>query len=257
MSQSLSITPLSGIPNIKAGDDLGEILVSQLDEMGVRLQQGDVLAIAHKVFSKAEGCVYRLSDITPSSEALALGEKVNKDPRKVELILRESTRIIRADIRPDQEQGVLIAEHNLGFKCANAAVDESNADEADTLITLPKNPDQSAQNLRDFLQIHYGVQVGVVMTDTFGRPWRLGQVNVAIGLAGVPATVSWEGGVDAFGNALQVTCPAFADEIAAASGLVMIKDRKTPAILFRGLEWSPTHSSAADILRPSKEDLFR
>ncbi|WP_322107875.1 coenzyme F420-0:L-glutamate ligase [Vibrio algarum] len=165
--------------------------------------------------------------------------------------------MVRSIKRPEQEEGILIAEHKLGFICANAAVDESNAEHEGQLITLPENPDASAMNLCDELEQHYHCQLGVVISDTFGRPWRLGQTNVAIGLARVPAIQPLFGEGDAWGRELKVTAPAFADELAAASGLLMSKAGKFPIIIFRGLNWTASESKASQILRPIQEDLFR
>ncbi|OHY81714.1 coenzyme F420-0:L-glutamate ligase [Marinobacter sp. AC-23] len=253
----VSLHALEGIPDIHPDDDLAGILIDNLKSHGTHLQDGDILVIAHKVVSKAEGQIVALADVTPSAEALELAEKIHKDPRKVEVILRESTRIVRAMKRPDQQEGTLIAEHRLGFICANAAVDESNVGREDTVILLPKDPDASAKRLCSRLEDAFGVRVGVVITDTFGRPWRLGLVNVAIGLAKVPARIDMVGERDAFGRELSVTMPALADELAAASGLVMGKSDKTPAILFSGVEWQSCDSSAGQLIRPQQEDMFR
>ena len=253
----VSLHALKGLPDIHPDDDLAGILIENLKRRDTPLQDGDILVIAHKVVSKAEGQLVALADVTPSAEALELAEKIHKDPRKVEVILRESTRIVRAMKRPDQQEGTLIAEHRLGFICANAAVDESNVGREDTVILLPKDPDASAKRLCSRLEDAFGVRLGVVITDTFGRPWRLGLVNVAIGLAQVPARIDMAGERDAFGRELSVTMPALADELAAASGLVMGKSDKTPAVLFSGVEWQSCDSSAGQLIRPQQEDMFR
>lgn len=250
----IELTPVPGIPDIQPGDDLAAIIGDALAPMG--LKNGDILTSAHKIFSKAEGQVVALADVTPSAEALRYADELNKDPRKVEVILRESTQVVRAFRHPHQNEGVMICAHRLGFISANAAVDESNTGSYETVILLPKDPDASARRLRDALQARFGVRLGVVITDTFGRPWRLGQVNVAIGLAGVPATIHEGGNTDAYGRPLAVTEPAFADEIATASGLVVAKAARTPVVRFRGLEWPDSTDKAADILRPSKENVF-
>ena len=174
-----------------------------------------------------------------------------------EIILNQSKKVIRAFKRNDQNEGVMICEHNLGFISANAAVDESNVSGNEMVITLPDNPDLSSYQLQTKLQKRFKVRLGVVMTDTFGRPWRLGQVNVAIGLAGVPATKKEQGNRDAWGKELFVTEPAFADEISAASGLVVKKASKTPVVLFRGLEWTKQDSKGSDLIRKQEEDMFR
>ncbi|SDI98636.1 coenzyme F420-0 gamma-glutamyl ligase [Billgrantia gudaonensis] len=257
MDDGVVLRALPGIPDIHPGDDLAEVLIESLRRRDMTLHDGDILAVAHKVISKAEGRVVALADITPSAEAHDLAERVNKDPRKVQAILGESTRVVRAMKRPDQDEGTLIAEHRLGFICANAAVDESNVGAADTVILLPVDPDASARRLCERLEAAFGVRLGIVVTDTFGRPWRMGLVNVAIGLARVPARIDMVGERDAFGRVLSVTMPALADELAAASGLVMGKSDKTPVVLFRGIDWQSEESSANELIRPKQEDLFR
>jgi len=250
----LELTPVLGIPDIEPGDDLAAIIGDALADIG--LMAGDIITSAHKIFSKAEGQVVALADVVPSAEAQRYAADLGKDPRKVEVILRESARVVRTFRHAHQNEGVMICQHRLGFISANAAVDESNTGTDETVILLPKDPDASARKLRDALQARFGVRVGVVITDTFGRPWRLGQVNVAIGLAGVPATVHEGGNADAYGRPLAVTEPAFADEIASASGLVVAKAARMPVVRFRGLEWQTSTDKAADILRPSKENVF-
>ncbi len=257
MNSSISISPINGVPDIKIGDDIAVIIADCLEKNFSKLIDGDIICVAHKIFSKAEGNIYNLNDISPSAEAELYATELNKDPRKVEIILRQSKKVIRSFKRKDQNEGVMICEHNLGFISANAAVDESNVDGDEMVITLPKDPDKSSQNLKKILQKKFGVRLGVVMTDTFGRPWRLGQVNVAIGLAGVPATKKEQGTMDAWGKELFVTEPAFADEISAASGLVIKKASKTPIVLFRGLDWDEQYSQGSDILRKQEEDMFR
>ncbi|SDF38912.1 coenzyme F420-0:L-glutamate ligase [Limimaricola pyoseonensis] len=257
MSLSVSLTAIPGIPDISEGDDLAAIIGDRLEAAGLGLCHGDILCVAQKVFSKAEGCIIPLDTVTPSDEALRYAEELNKDARKVEVVLRESSRVVRAFRRPDQNEGTMICEHRLGFISANAAVDESNFGEESAVMVLPPDPDASCAALRVALAERFGAQIGVVMTDTFGRPWRLGQVNVAIGLSQVPATIREQGKTDAWGRPLQVTEPALADEIAAASGLVVRKDGKTPAVLLRGLDWTPAESRGADILRQKQEDMFR
>lgn len=255
---AVQIIAVPGVPDIKPGDDLAQILGDCLADMGDGLRPGDILCIAHKVFSKAEGNIINLAEVTPSEAALEMAETLNKDPRKVEVVLQQSSRVVRAFKRPTQDQGTMICEHKLGFISANAAVDESNAEGDDTVITLPDDPDASAERLRLRLEDRFNTHLGVVMTDTFGRPWRIGQVNVAIGLSQVPATYSEQGNLDAWGRPLSVTEPALSDEIAAASGLVVRKAAKTPLVLFRGLDWTPQdNSSARNILRKKEEDMFK
>jgi coenzyme F420-0:L-glutamate ligase/coenzyme F420-1:gamma-L-glutamate ligase len=251
---SVTLTPVPGIPDIHPGDDLTGIIGDALAPLGV--QDGDILTSAHKIFSKAEGQVVALKDVQPSPRAREIATELNKDPRKVEVILSESTKVVKTFRHKHQNEGVMICQHRLGFISANAGVDESNTGTDETVILLPKDPDASARGLRDALSARFNTRLGVVITDTFGRPWRLGQVNVAIGLAGVPATVHEGGRKDAYGRELAVTEPAFADEIATASGLVVGKAAQTPVVRVRGLDWNDANDTAADILRPVRENVF-
>jgi coenzyme F420-0:L-glutamate ligase/coenzyme F420-1:gamma-L-glutamate ligase len=248
---------IPGLPEIRPGDDLAGALAAALRRSGLTLEVGDILVLAHKIVSKAEGRLVKLSTVTPSDRARELGRALNKDPRKVEVILRESERVLRAEKKADHEQGVLICRHRMGFTSANAAVDESNIPEAETVALLPEDPDASARRIRAGLRELTGVAIGLLISDTFGRPWRVGLVNVAIGLAGVPACLDWRGQPDAYGRPLQVTRPAFADEVAAAAGLLMGKRAMTPAILVRGLAWTEASGSARELVRPEEEDLFK
>lgn len=253
---TVTLTAIEDIPDIQPGDDLPAILGDCIDRAG-GAQNGDILCIAHKIISKAEGNVIDLASVNPSADALDYAEKLNKDPAKVEVVLSQSARVVKSWRRPEQNEGTMICEHRLGFISANAAVDESNSD-AGTVITLPDDPDASARRLGRALEQRFGVTLGVVITDTFGRPWRLGQVNVAIGLYRVPAKTSDIGGMDAWGRRLSVTEPALSDELAAASGLVVAKAAKTPLVLIRGVTWPQQDTtSAKDILRARTEDMFR
>tara|TARA_B100000965_G_scaffold5566_1_gene4366 strand:+ start:350 stop:1120 length:771 start_codon:yes stop_codon:yes gene_type:complete len=253
---SVSISVIRGIPEIREGDPLTEILAEAIKSDGTSLRDGDILCIAHKIISKAEGRIIHLTDVIPSENALYYARKLKKDPRKVEVILRESREVLRYFRHEHQNEGVIICENNLGFISANAGVDESNLEKENTVLMLPENPDLSAQNIKKFFKKTQNVSVGIVITDTFGRPWRIGQVNVAIGIAGVPVTQSEKGQPDNFGRIMKVTEPAFCDEIAAASGLVIKKSEKTPLVIFRGLEWKNCSGGAKDILRNKKEDMF-
>lgn len=257
MTPTVTLTAIPDLPDVRAGDDLGRLIGDGLAQGGLGLEDGDILCVAQKVFSKAEGCIVALAGVTPSQTALDYANRLNKDARKVEVILSQSARVVRAFRHPGQSVGVMICQHRLGFISANAGVDESNMAEPDAVMTLPADPDASAVRLRDTLSARFGARIGVVMTDTFGRPWRLGQVNVAIGLAHVPATIRAQGQADAWGRTLAVTEPAFADELAAASGLVMGKAAKTPAILVRGLDWASTDTRAGDLIRNRDEDMFK
>ncbi|MEM9754398.1 MAG: coenzyme F420-0:L-glutamate ligase [Pseudomonadota bacterium] len=258
MSGTVSLTPIAGVPDIRPGDDLAAILGDCLAAMGLTLRTGDILCLAHKVFSKAEGKIIDLASVTPSARAQEMARDLGKDPAKVEVVLRESRSVLRAFRHPGQTEGTMICEHRLGYISANAGVDASNAETAGTVITLPDDPDRSLRALCARLAERFGARIGAVMTDTFGRPWRLGQVNVAIGIASVPATRREQGTDDAYGRPLLVTEPAFADELAAVSGLVVGKAAKTPAVLVRGLDWQPNDASrAGDLLRHEREDMFR
>ncbi len=256
MSAAIELRAIEGVPDIVPGADLPKILGDCLEDHG-GLHAGDVVCLAHKIVSKAEGNVIRLDGVEPSHQATTLADKLNKDPRKVEVILGQSNRVVKSWKRPDQNEGTMICEHRLGHISANAAVDESNT-EAGSVITLPDDPDRSARQIGERLEQRFDCQVGVVITDTFGRPWRLGQVNVAIGLYRVPAKTSEIGGEDAWGRVLSVTEPALSDEIAAATGLVVTKAAKTPMVVIRGLDWTPqANSSAKNLLRSNSEDMFR
>ncbi len=252
---SLEVVPLQGLPLIRAGDDLAERVAAALERNGVAPRAGDVLVVAQKIVSKAEGRLVDLATVEPSARAVALASDVGKDPRLVEVILSESVRVVRA------RRNVLIVEHRLGFIMANAGVDQSNvapADGAQRVLLLPDNPDRSAQTLRRGLKALTGVDIAVVINDSFGRPWRQGTVGVAIGASGLPALIDLRGRPDLFGRRLEVSMIGFADEVAAAASLVMGQaDEALPAVLIRGLSWSAPDSTAASIVRPANEDLFR
>ena len=247
---------IEGIPDIASGDDLGKCIVDRLSRSQQTLHDSDILVLAHKVVSKAEGQIVSLKNISPSSAAKALAQRTQKDPRKVEVILQESQNVLKVRDAMAGREGLIITRHRLGFVSANAAIDESNVGEEGDVILLPIDPDSSARKLRTRLGELTGQHPGIVISDTFGRPWRLGQVNVAIGLAGVPAITDLTSSQDAWGRTLTVTKPALADELAAASGLLMHKSAKTPVILFRGVKWQPSNASIHDLIRPPQEDLF-
>jgi coenzyme F420-0:L-glutamate ligase / coenzyme F420-1:gamma-L-glutamate ligase len=252
---SLEVVPLAGLPLIGAGDDLVGLIASALELNDVALRAQDVLVVAQKIVSKAEGRIVDLATIEPSPRALDLAALVEKDPRLVEVILSESVRVVRA------RRGVLIVEHRLGFIMANAGVDRSNvapADGAERVLLLPKHPDRSAEALRGGLAALTGIDVAVVINDSFGRPWRQGTVGVAIGVAGLPALIDLRGEPDLFGRKLEVTVVGFADEVAAAASLLMGQANEAqPVVLIRGLSWSAPQSTAASIIRSPNEDLFR
>lgn len=257
MTGGLELKVVDGLPEVHEGDDLAEIIKSGLDRSNVALTDGDVLVVAQKVVSKAEGRLIELSSVEPSREARDLAASTGLDPRKVEVILGESRRLVRVTKQRGDRPGLIICEHNLGLICANAGVDESNTGASDAVLCLPSDPDASAEHLMSSLQASTEARVGVVISDTFGRPWRLGQVNVAIGLAGLPAFRDFIGTEDRDGRMLTGTQHALADEVAAAVGMMMGKADGRPAVVVRGLDWRPVRSSAQGLLRTAQEDLFR
>lgn len=244
-----------GFPLVAPGDDLAECIATCASANGIAVSDGDVVVVAQKIVSKAEGRIVELASVVPSAHAMEVAREVGKDPRLVELILSESRRIVR------KRQGVLIVQHRLGFVMANAGVDQSNVgpvDGTERALLLPKNPDRSAETLRDRLQTRLGVRVAVVINDSFGRAWRRGTVGVALGAAGLPALVDKRGRCDLFGRTLRATVIGFADEIAAAASLVMGQaDEGLPVVLLRGLLWSAESTGAATLIRHEGEDLFR
>jgi len=246
VSAALSLTALPGLPMVRPGDDLAGLLAAGMARAGLTPQPGDVLAIAKKIVSKAEGRSVALESVTPSAAARRLAAETAKDPRVVELILSESRRVVRA--RPN----LIIVEHRLGFVMANAGIDQSNVGEEGHALLLPVDPDASAAALAARLGLP------VVITDSFGRAWRRGTVGVAIGVAGLPALLDLRGQPDLFGRELRVSITGFADEIAAAAGLIMGQGAEArPAVHLRGLDWSAPPNPAAELLRVGEEDLFR
>ena len=246
MSAALSLAALPGLPMVRPGDDLAGLLAAGMARAGLTPQPGDVLAIAQKIVSKAEGRSVALESVTPSAAARRLALETEKDPRVVELILSESRRVVRA--RPN----LIIVEHRLGFVMANAGIDQSNVGEEGHALLLPVDPDASAAALAARLGLP------VVITDSFGRAWRRGTVGVAIGVAGLPALLDLRGQPDLFGRELRVSITGFADEIAAAAGLIMGQGAEArPAVHLRGLDWSAPPNPAAELLRVGEEDLFR
>lgn len=230
---------------VQAGDDLAGLLLAAMARAGLTPQSGDVLAVAQKIVSKAEGRSVALASVQPSAAARKLAEQTGKDARLVELILSESQYVVRA--RPN----LIIVRHRLGFVMANAGIDQSNIGQEDYALLLPRDPDASAAVLAARLGLP------VVITDSFGRAWRRGTVGVAIGAAGLPALQDLRGQADLFGRTLMVSITGFADEIAAAAGLVMGQGAEgQPAVLLRGLSWSGAANPATELLRPAQEDLF-
>lgn len=255
-SSAMELLALPGMPEVREGDDVGELVVAAMARAGRQWRTGDIVVIAQKVVSKAEGRTRRLADIEPSQMAWEYAAASGKDPCKVQAILDESVGVVRvAKVPPD---GLIITRHRHGWVCANAAIDESNVGEDGIALLLPDDPDASAARVARTIEAHSGIVPGVIVSDTFGRAWRRGLVNVAIGAANVPAVVNWIGQVDAYGRPMQVSQPAFADEVAAAAGLLMGKDSFTPAVLVRGLGWDIDHgANARQLVRPLKEDLFQ
>ncbi len=253
MSSALELVALSGIPMVREGDDLAALIVVALER--TELRNGDVMVVAQKIVSKAEGRTVDLATVTPSPDAEKLGAEVGKDPRLVEVILSESTHVVRS--RPN----LIIVQHRLGFVMANAGVDQSNVAPADgvhRVLLLPRDPDASAEALRAKLQQRYGVSIGVIISDSFGRAWRRGTCGIAIGAAGLPSLIDLRGQPDLFGRTLEVSIIGFADEIAAAASLLQGQAGEAqPVVLVRGLNWSAPIAPAADLVRPLEEDLFR
>jgi coenzyme F420-0:L-glutamate ligase/coenzyme F420-1:gamma-L-glutamate ligase len=251
----LELLALPGLPMVKASDDLAALLAEAYARCAITPRPGDVLALAQKIVSKAEGRMVELASVVPSPRAVALAAEVQKDPRLVELILSESVRVVRS--RPN----VLIVEHRLGFVMANAGIDQSNvapADGVERALLLPTDPDGSAARLRTALRQRLGMAPAVIVTDSFGRAWRRGTQGIAIGAAGLPALLDLRGNPDLFGRTLQVSISGFADEIASAASLVMGQgDEAQPAVLVRGLAWTAPDNPAANLVRPAAEDMFR
>jgi coenzyme F420-0:L-glutamate ligase/coenzyme F420-1:gamma-L-glutamate ligase len=226
------------------------LIVGAARNASIAFHNGDILVIAQKVISKAEGRLVRLSTIEPSPHASQLAAKGRRDPRLVEIILRESRRIVR-------EHPVLIVETHQGFVCANAGVDHSNVPGEDVVTLLPRDPDGSARRIASQIRKLTKKRVAIIISDTFGRPWRLGLTNVAIGAAGVPVMRDLRGTRDRHSKPLQATILAVADELAAAAGLVMGKSEGIPAVVIRGYRYRPADERATSIIRPAAEDLFR
>ncbi len=245
----LELLPLEAIPAIRPHDDLAALLADAAKAAGVR--HGDLLVVCQKAVSKAEGRVVDLRGVTASAAAERIGRELDKDPRIVEIILAETRRIVRMD------QGHLIVETPHGLVCANAGVDESNSLDDSTVILLPQDPDASARRLRDGLRARTSLDLPVLITDTFGRPWREGLVEVAIGIAGFLPMLDFRGKRDLSGRELQHTVVAAADELAAAAGLLMEKDRGIPAVLVRGYSFQRGDGRADELLREPSKDLFR
>jgi coenzyme F420-0:L-glutamate ligase/coenzyme F420-1:gamma-L-glutamate ligase len=252
---TVTITAVPGIPRIEPGDDLATILIDALRASRIELRDGDVVVVAQKIVSKAEGRYVELERVIPSQLALELAARLKKDARHVEVVLAESTEVVRT------REGLLITEHRLGHVMANAGIDQSNIEHPggeERVLLLPEDPDGSCARLKSALDAAFGATVGVVMNDSFGRPLRNGVVGVAVGAAGLPSLENLIGAPDLFGRPLRVTEVAFADEIASAASMVMGQaDEGRPVVHVRGLAWSAAPRPAADLVRPKERDLFR
>jgi coenzyme F420-0:L-glutamate ligase / coenzyme F420-1:gamma-L-glutamate ligase len=247
----LSIIPVRGIPQIKKGDDLGKLVVDKVEDQGDQFQQGDIAVISQKIVSKAEGRILPLSKIIPSDFAKTIAGETQKDPRQVEVVLRESKKIIR------MKGGHLITETHQGFICANSGVDQSNVGNRDSVTLLPHDSDASANRIRKTIHHITGMNVPVIITDTFGRAWRMGQVNFAIGISGMKPIHDYRGTKDMYRRTLQVTEIAVADELACAAELVMNKADKVPVAIIRGYNAPKGQGRIKDLIRPEEFDLFR
>jgi coenzyme F420-0:L-glutamate ligase/coenzyme F420-1:gamma-L-glutamate ligase len=247
----VTVLPVLGIGEVSAPSDLAAILNDALLAQGTPLQDGDILVVTQKIVSKAEGCLVNLDDVEPGALAVHWATLWNKDARLVELVLRQSRRIVRMD------RGIIISETFHGLVCANAGIDQSNVGDGRVTL-LPVDPDASADRLRTALSAaNDGIRIGIVITDTHGRAWREGQINLAIGVAGVEALRHFEGQVDPTGYELRVTQLATADELASAGELVMGKVDRVPAALVRGLDRALGQGSAQELVRPAVNDMFR
>ena len=253
----MQITPLSSIPLIKPGDDLSMILIHVIQNEENSLQDGDILVLAQKIVSKSENRFVNLSQVIPGKRAIEYAELTDKDPRFIELVLQESSSVLRT--RP----GTIIVEHKLGFVCANAGIDHSNVEgnwgnADDWVLLLPEKPDESAENIRNALESFFHVRVGVVIIDSHGRAWRNGTVGVCIGISGIPGLVDLRGKEDLFGFKLKITQVGAADELAAAASLVMGQAaERIPAVIVRGFPYELREGSLSELIRPKDLDLFR
>ena len=253
----LTLTPLLNIPLIRHGDDLADIILASLHDSNMILQDNDIFVVAQKIVSKAEGRTVNLSTVTPSRRAIELARQTEKDPRVVELMLQESTEVLRTRV------GTIVVEHRLGFICANAGIDHSNVAGAgdaaeEWVLLLPMDPDQSSEKMRKEIESRTGRKVGVLTIDSHGRAWRNGTVGVTIGMSGVPGLVDLRGEKDLFDYTLRTTQLGAGDELAAAASLVMGQAAEgTPVVHVRGFPYPLRESSIKELLRPKDQDLFR
>lgn len=253
----LTLTPLKNIPLIRQGHNLADILVKSLNESKVELKDNDILVLAQKIVSKSEGRIVNLATVTPSSQAIELAQKAEKDPRVMELMLQESNEVLRVRV------GTIIVEHKLGFVCANAGIDHSNVmgdgdKNEEWVLLLPEDPDQSARQIREKIKQSTGKNIGVMVIDSHGRAWRNGTVGICIGLSGIPALVDERGWKDLFGYTLKVTIVGVADELAAAASLIMGQAAEgIPAVHVRGFPYLLGEGSLKELIRPKEQDMFR
>ncbi len=250
MARAIQVIGIEGLPEVKPGDDLVALLLNAMAAEGLSFQEGDILVLAQKIVSKAEGRIIALREIEPSAFARAVAEQTEKDPRLAEVILREARRIVRMD------RHLLLVETRQGFVCANAGVDRSNVGSGRVTL-LPCDPDASARRIRHEIWQRVGVRIAVLITDTFGRPWREGLTEVAVGIAGMSPLRDYRGERDRFGVPLRATVIAVADELAAAAGLVFEKLAGIPAAIIRGYAYEPQEGAATALVRPPERDLFR
>jgi coenzyme F420-0:L-glutamate ligase / coenzyme F420-1:gamma-L-glutamate ligase len=248
---TVSLIPVSFAEEISPGDSITEKLSSSMRKHRLRFHDGDVLVVKHKIISKAEGQIVDLSKIQPSADSRALAKKYNLDARVIELALRESRSVIR------RKNGVLITETHHGFLCANSGIDVSNVDGGRHAVLLPKDPDRSAQKIRREIKKRTGLSIAVIISDSFGRPWREGLTDFAIGIAGLKPLRDDRGNRDPHGYELHASVEAVADELACAAGIVCGKLNRTPACIIRGYRYDPGHGRTRELLRPASRDLFR
>ncbi len=249
----LILTTLPNIPLVKRGDDVARLILNGLRDAAIDLRDGDVIVIASKIVSKAEGRAARLSEVTPSARAVELARETDKDAREVELMLQESSEVVRA------RKGLIVTRHRLGFVSANAGIDHSNVQEGadDFVLLLPRDPDATAEDTRKQVEEKTGKQVAVIIADSHGRPHRLGTVGIAIGVAGLPALEDWRGRQDLFGYELKYTDIGLADMLASAATLLFGQAREaTPIVHVRGATWRGKNGTARDLVRPKEMDLF-
>ena len=250
MRNRIELIGVPGVPEVAVGDDIAALIARALSNAGIQVAACDVFVVAQKIVSKAEGRIVKLESVEPSARAQEWASAFDKDARVVEVVLRESKRIVR------MERGVLISETEHGFVCANAGVDTSNVAEG-TVTLLPKDPDASARQIRSELEAAFGVRIAVIVSDTFGRPWREGLVNVALGVSGIAPLIDYRGQKDSHGNALKVTVIAIADELASAAELAMKKSAGIPAAIIRGFDYESRDASGLELIRVADLDLFR